>query len=73
MPSTFDLLPPGTRVVVSAPAFPPMTNRGRNGRIVAVFDFPITQLHYHVEIDGVVYDYAPDEIAPAEAVLRRAA
>ncbi len=67
------VLPSGSYVVVSRPVFPPMTNRGRIGRIVAVFDFPISQLHYHVEIDGLVYDYAPEEVEPVDAVARKAA
>lgn len=71
--SPFDVLPIGTRVVVTRPVFPPMSNRGKIGYVVAVFDFPITQLHYHVEIEGVVYDYDPAEIVPVSAFARRAA
>lgn len=73
MTSLFPIWSVGTPVRVVRPAFPPMSNRGRTGFIVAVFDFPVTQLHYHVDVDGVVYDYAPDEIEPVEAALRRAA
>lgn len=70
----FQVLPLGATVLVTCPEFPPMSNRGKLGRVVAIFDFPISQLHYHVEIDGVVYDYAPGEITCIEEqVGRRAA
>jgi hypothetical protein len=68
-----DNLPLGTPVRLLPGFTVPVSWEGQEGKIVAVYDFPATDLYYGARFPGIAgghtLDVYPDEIEPLTATL----